>query len=90
MASYKVDWKRSAEKDLRKIDRLRIRSIIEAVEALSNDPFPTGCRKLHGTEDQYRIRVGDYRVIYEVEQIVGLVTIYHVRHRKVAYREVPR
>ena len=90
MASYKVDWKQSAEKDLRKIDRLRIRPIIEAVEALSNDPFPTGCRKLRATEHQYRIRVGHYRVIYEVEQIAGLVTIYHVRHRKKAYREVPR
>lgn len=87
MVSYnKVEWKRSAAKELRRIDRLRIAGVIEAVEALQEDPFPPGCRKLHGTEHQYRIRVGDYRVIYQVEEIVGLITIYHVRHRTEAYR----
>ena len=86
MASYKVEWKRSAEKDLRKIDRLWIRPIIEAVEALPENPFPKGCRKLYGTEHHYRIRVGDYRVIYQVEDTAGVVIVYHVRHRKEAYR----
>ena len=87
MASYKIEWKRSAEKDLRKIDRLRIPPIIEAVDALTTDPFPTGCRKLQGTEQQYRIRVGDYRVIYEVDSQINTVIIYRIRHRKDAYRK---
>ncbi|MFH1955127.1 MAG: type II toxin-antitoxin system RelE/ParE family toxin [Pseudomonadota bacterium] len=87
MASYKIEWKRSAEKDLRKIDRLRIPLIMEAVEALTKDPFPPGCRKLHGTEHQYRVRVGDNRVIYEVDGERNGVVIYHIRHRKDAYRK---
>jgi len=86
MASYKVEWKRPAEKDLRRIDRLRIPSIVEAVDALAQNPFPAETRKLHGTAHQYRIRVGDYRVVYQVDEKSGVVTVYHVRHRKEVYR----
>jgi len=87
MASYKIEWKRSAEKDLRKIERFRIPPIMEAVEVLGDDPFPAGCRKLQGTEQQFRIRVGDYRVIFEVDSQRRVVSIYHIRHRKDAYRK---
>ena len=87
MASYKIELKRSAEKDLRQIDRLRIPPIMEAVEALGDDPFPPGCRKLQGTEQQFRIRVGDYRVIFEVDGQRRIVIVYHIRHRTDAYRK---
>jgi len=87
MASYKIEWKRSAEKDLRKIERFRILPIMEAVEVLGDDPFPPGCRKLQGTEQQFRIRVGDYRVVFEVDSQRRVVVIYHIRHRKDAYRK---
>ena len=86
MASYSVEWKRSAEKDIRKIDPLRIPAIIQTVETLAGDLYPTGCRKLHGTDRQYRVRIGDYRVIYEVHEELKIVIVYHIRHRKDAYR----
>lgn len=87
MGLYNVVWKRSAEKDLRSIDPRYVARIIEAAEALSLNPFPVQHRKLHGGEASYRLRVGDYRVVYQVDQPGGLVTIYHVRHRRDVYRK---
>lgn len=87
MASYEIQWKHSAEKDLRGIDRQYIPRIVEAVQSLLDDPFPPQHRKLHGSESSYRIRIGDYRVIYQVDSEKQLIVIYHVRHRKDAYRK---
>ena len=62
--SYKISWKRSTEKDIRNIDRKQIPRIIHKIESLADNPFPTGYRKIRGSEHEYRIRVGDYRVVY--------------------------
>ncbi len=86
MGSYEIQWKRSAEGELRKIDPQRIPRIIQAVDSLTNNPLPRGSRKLHQTENEYRIRVGDYRVIYQVDVKTKIVIIYHLRHRREAYR----
>lgn len=86
MASFEVLWKNSAESDIRNIDRQYIPSILNAIEGLSENPFPTQCRKLKGSETSYRIRIGDYRVIYQVDSRSRMVTIFHVRHRKEAYK----
>jgi mRNA interferase RelE/StbE len=86
MGSFRVDWKSSAERELAKIHPQQISRIIQAVDSLADDPLPAGCRKLHGAEQIYRIRVGDYRVIYHFDTKKQLLTIYHVRHRKEAYR----
>jgi mRNA interferase RelE/StbE len=86
MASYKIRWKSSAERDLRNIDSQQIPRIIKAVEALADTPFPSPARKLRGSERIYRVRVGDYRVIYQVESELKAVIVYYVRHRKRAYR----
>jgi len=56
------------------------------VKGLATDPFPSSARKLRGAENTYRLRVGNYRVIYQVEHWRSRVVIYHVRHRKDAYR----
>ena len=53
---------------------------------LATDPRPTGCRKLVGSENDWRIRVGNYRVIYEIADEVRIVRIVRVRHRKDSYR----
>lgn len=66
MASYEIEWKHSAEKELKSINRQYIPRILESVESLSENPFPLLHRKLHGSESIYRIRVGDYRIIYQV------------------------
>ncbi len=87
MASYEIQWKHSAEKDLRGIDRQFISKILEAVNSLSEDPFPSQHRKLQGSESSYRIRIRDYRVIYQADIENKTIVIYHVRHRKDIYRK---
>jgi mRNA interferase RelE/StbE len=87
MDSYEIRWKRSAERDLRNIDPQQVHQIIKAVESLVDNPFPPQHRKLRGSERDYRTRVGDYRVIYQVDIKTKIVIIYHVRHRKEAYRK---
>jgi len=84
--SFKILWKKSAIKDLEKIPSKIVRRIIEIVESLSENPFPRGVRKIIGTENFFRIRVGDYRIIYHVDKKNKIVTIYYIRHRKTAYR----
>ena len=86
MASCRVDWKRSAERDLRGIDRKQVPRIVAAIERLARTPAPRGSRKLAGAEHIYRIRVGDYRIIYEYGVQPDTVCIFHVRHRREAYR----
>jgi len=86
MGSYEIKWKHSAEKDLRSIDRQFIPRILEVIESLADNPFKFKYRKLQGSESSYRIRVGDYRIIYQVDIKEKLIVIYHVRHRKDVYR----
>ncbi len=85
MASSRIDFQRSAEKDLRRIGREHLPRILEAVEALRADPFPSGFRKLVGADRTYRIRIGDYRVIYQVTP--DSILIARVRHRRDVYRD---
>jgi mRNA interferase RelE/StbE len=59
-----------------------IRRIIQKVESLGEDQFPSGSRKLHTAEHEYRVRVRDYRVIYQVDVKARVVTIFNVRHRR--------
>lgn len=86
MPEYQISFRRSAEKDLRKLDANTQQRVLNAVESLSKDPRPDGCRKLQAASDAFRIRVGDYRVIYSVDNQVLIVAIDRVRHRRDAYR----
>jgi len=87
MDSYEIRWKRAAQRDLCNIDQQQVPKIINAVEFLVDNPFPPQHRKLRGSKVNYRIRVGDYRVIYQVDTEARIVIIYYVRHRKEAYRK---
>lgn len=86
MGLFRIDPKGSLEHDLRKIDRQFIPNILEAIESLSENPFPAQSRKMKGSESSYRLRVGDYRVIYQVDTENKIVTVYHARHRKDIYK----
>jgi mRNA interferase RelE/StbE len=86
MDIYRIEWKPSALKELKKIDRQLIPHIIQAVETLSRNPFPSGARKLQGVEHSYRVRVGDYRIIYQVFKNKLIIAVIRVRHRREAYR----
>lgn len=85
---YKIAPKSSLEHDLRKIDRQYIPKILNAIENLAEDPFPVQSKKMKDSESSYRLRVGDYRVIYQVDPEKSVITIYHVRHRKDVYKKV--
>lgn len=84
--AFRIEWKKSTKKDLRKLPFAIVNRIISAVEELADDPFPHGVEKLTGSEHAYRIRVGDYRVIFEVISALELIEIQRVRHRKDVYR----
>ena len=86
MASFKISLKNSAEKDLRRIDKSQIARIVTAIQELSTDPFPPASRKLVGSERTYRLRVGDYRVVYLVSAELHEIEVQMIRHRKEVYR----
>ena len=86
MGLFKIDLKGSSEHDLRKIDRQYIPGILDAIESLAENPFPVQFRKMKGSESSYRLQIGDYRVIYQVHPKNKVVDIYHIRHRKDAYK----
>lgn len=86
MASFSLEWRSSTRKDLRKLPSHEIARILTEVESLADEPFPHGTEKLAGSDHTYRIRIGDYRVVYEVLTLSKLVVIQRVRHRKDVYR----
>ena len=86
MASYTITWRKSTKKDLRRIPEADVREIVLAVEDLAGNPFPIGFTKLIGTQNVYRIRVGNYRVIYGIYGAELVVEVIRVGHRKDVYR----
>lgn len=86
MAHYRVVLSKSVMHDVRGIDLKHTERIYEAIRSLQEDPFPRGHKKLMDSESSYRVRVGNYRILYQVDISDGLVTVFHVRHRKDAYR----
>ena len=73
---------------MRKLSAENCDRILVRIEALATEPLPTQAVKLKGSEGLYRIRVGDYRVIYEVDAEARSVLIHYVRHRREAYRDL--
>ncbi len=88
MALFNIEWKKSAVKELKKLDKSTIKRIISAVENLSKEPNPKGCKKLKGTEFTYRLRVGSYRIIYSIQTAKLIIEIIKVRHRKEVYKNL--
>jgi mRNA interferase RelE/StbE len=86
MATYEVTFATSARKELKRLHEPLRSRLFARIEALGSNPRPAGCRKLEGAEDLWRIRIGDYRVIYSVDDSRRLVDISVVRHRSDAYR----
>jgi mRNA interferase RelE/StbE len=84
--AYEVRLKPSAERELRRLPREVAARIAEAVAALGGDPRPRGVKKLVGSATAYRIRVGDYRVIYDVFDGVLVVVVVTIAHRREVYR----
>jgi mRNA interferase RelE/StbE len=83
---FRVLLERAAEKDLTRLSRQVHDRVIDAIQRLAANPRPPGCRKLAGTKNDWRIRVGDYRVIYEIADEIRVVRVNRIRHRKEVYR----
>ncbi len=88
MEPYEIVFQPFVEKDLRKLSAENCDRIMVRIEALANEPFPAQVVKLKGTEGLYRIRVGDYRIIYEVDLDSNCILIHYVRHRRDVYRDL--
>ena len=85
MESYRLSFKRSVTKDFRSIPPEGVRRILSRIDALALEPRPPGCQKLTGQE-RYRVRVGRYRIVYEVRDNVLLVIVVAVGHRQGVYQ----
>lgn len=88
MTSYEIVFKSSVEKDFRSFPKILLSRVLKQIEKLSNDPFPINCVKLEGGEQLYRIRVGDYRIVYGVDRTAQRITVHYVRHRRDVYRKL--
>jgi mRNA interferase RelE/StbE len=86
MASYSIVLKPSVEKDLRSLPKSVIPRVVRQIEALKENPFQRQSVKLAGAERLYRIRVGNYRVVYAVDKEAEEIVIHYIRHRREVYR----
>ncbi len=87
MPRYAIEFQPSADKALRRLPATVQRRIVTAVESLADDPRPAGCVKLAGDDNLWRIRVGAYRVVYEVHDQRLVVLIVRLGHRGDVYRK---
>jgi mRNA interferase RelE/StbE len=85
MASYRIVFKQSVAKDLRPIPKKDLQRILKRIGSLGEDPRPAGAEKLSGDE-KYRIRQGNYRILYAIEDDIITVTIVKAGHRRDVYR----
>ncbi|HEX9989959.1 MAG TPA: type II toxin-antitoxin system RelE/ParE family toxin [Chloroflexia bacterium] len=83
---YSITFARSAQRELEGLPASVIRRVFPQIEGLAHTPRPAKCRKIAGAANLWRIRVGDYRVIYEVADEAHTVDIIAIRHRSQAYR----
>jgi mRNA interferase RelE/StbE len=83
---YRILLERGAERDLRRLSAEMHDRGIAAIRGLAANPRPPGCRKLRGGQNDWRIRVGDYRVVYEIADDIRVVRVNRVRHRREVYR----
>jgi mRNA interferase RelE/StbE len=83
--SYRLEVKRSAAKEIGDLGKAACQRVVGRIELLANNPRPHGCEKLSGAE-KYRIRQGDYRILYEIDDSTKLVTIVKVGNRREVYR----
>ena len=86
MTSYTVEFTTAAAREVRKLDPHIRRRILMAVTELEADPRPAGVKKLSGYDDAWRIRIGDYRALYEIVDDTVLVTVFRVAHRRDVYQ----
>lgn len=88
MIVHTVEFTTAAAKEIRKLDPLTRRRVLTATSKLEADPRPSGVRASTGFENAWRIRIGDYRVLYEIDDDVVLITVFRVAHRRQVYGDL--
>ena len=83
--SYRVELTAAAARQVRKLPRLARDRVLDAIEDLGDDPRPHGAKKLVGEQTAWRIRIGDYRVVYDVFDSELTVTVVRAAHRREVY-----
>lgn len=86
MDFYKIKWKNSAKKELKNINKKDIPDLVKAVEKLASNPYPQGVKKIVSSQNNYRIRVGIYRIIYEVNSDQLIILIVKIGSRQSIYK----
>jgi len=85
VSSYAVELKPSARKELESLPDSVLARVVSKLESLAHDPRPAGCKKLKGDKDQWRVRIGDWRVVYMIDDINKLVSVTRIAHRREVY-----
>ena len=85
--NYRVVISRRVRKQLQRLDRADQRRIGAALDLLGDNPRPPRCRPITGLDDTYRVRVGDYRIVYSIHDDVRIVAIIRIGHRRDVYRD---
>ena len=86
MASYDVELTSSAERELKMLSGQLIARMVPRLEDLASNPRPPGCKKLRGGDNEWRIRVGDYRLVYTIDDAKLLVEVTRIGHRSEVYK----
>ena len=87
MAEYSITLSRSARKDLERLEDAPLHRVVEKIESLARTPRPSEGKKVRFQQGLYRVRVGEYRVLFTVNDTLRHVDIVAVRHRRDAYRQ---
>ena len=86
---YKIIFDKSAEKDLDNLPNEAVRRVAKVINKLSSDPRPPGFKKLKTSDENlYRVRSGDYRIVYAIAEEIKIINIRRIRHRKDIYRNL--
>lgn len=85
MGKYKIEIKKSAVKEIENLPKRDILAVLKKIHSLAENPRQVGCKKLSGQE-RYRVRSGDYRIVYSIEDLVLIVLVVKVGHRRDVYQ----
>jgi mRNA interferase RelE/StbE len=87
MNNYRIQFKTSAAKEFKKLHPSVKQRVGESLDQLQQDPRPSGVVKLQGEDQLYRVRVGDYRIVYTIDDHDKIIKITRIRHRQDVYKE---
>jgi mRNA interferase RelE/StbE len=85
VGDYSVEVKSAARKELEALPDNLLARVVRKIESLGHAPRPAGCKKLKGYQDQWRVRVGDWRVVYIIDDAARLIRITRIAHRREVY-----